>query len=502
MTTLIKNATIIDGTLRSPFKGDIYIRNGIISAMGNLGRQSARTQINAAQNFVCPGFIDVNSSSDHYLTLLTNPNQQDFLLQGVTTIFGGLCGSSLAPLLYYELLSVRKWANDISKINIDWKSVYDFLETLKRRGLGVNFGTLVGHSTIRRAILGEKIRELTENELAVFEKILLKSLDDGAFGFSTGLSYVHARKTPHHELERLISIIARKGALYATHLRNDTNGLLDSIQETIEIAKETKVKTLINHLRPLKGFEAEYSKSLSLLSQSASEAQIYFDLYPFEISHVPIYSLLPEWAQNGGIEIMMQNIKDKTKRKKIISDIRVEGSGEDIIVASAPKLNYIISKTLKEFSDKRNLSIKEGLIQLMDLTELKCTVFKKNIDVELTKKSLTHERALISSNAESSEPGSYKTDRSTSTFTKYLDIVLGENLLSLEAAIQKITATPALLFRLKNRGFLKEGMKADITIFSNNLVNGTHIEHVLMNGEIVVENNVLKKEKSGEILKK
>ncbi len=502
MTTLIKNGIIVDGSLRAPFKGDIYIRNGVISAIGNLGRQSAETQINAAGSYVSPGFIDVNSSSDHYLTLITNSKQQDFLFQGVTTTFGGLCGSSLAPLLYCELLSIRKWANDLSKINVDWKTVDDFLRTLKKRGLGVNFGTLLGHSTVRRALVGESLRELTNNELAVFEKILLKSLDECAFGFSTGLSYVHAHNTSHHELVRLISIVARKGGLYATHLRSETTGLISSIQETVEIGKETKVKTLINHLRPIKGFEAEYSKALLMLSQSAADLQIYFDLYPFEMSHVPIYSLLPKWVQNGGIEIMLKNIKEKSKRLKILKDFHLEGDGDDIIIASAPRLEYLVGKTLKEFSKKRNIDIKEGLLQLMDITQLQCTVFCRNVDIELTKKSLAHERALISSNAESSEPGSFKNDRSTSTFTKFLDIVLRENLLSIEAAVQKISATPAILFGLKNRGLLKEGMKADITIFNHDMSNGTKIDYVLMNGEVVVENNILKKERSGEILKR
>lgn len=502
MTTLIKNATIVDGTLKPAFAGDIFIKNDVISAIGNLGRQKAKKIINANGNYVAPGFIDVNTSSDHYLTLFSNPEQQDFLLQGVTTIFGGLCGSSLAPLMYGELSSIRKWASESENINIDWNSVEEFLKVLEKRGLGVNFGTLLGHSTIRRSILGESIRDLTNSELAVFEKILQKSLKEGAYGLSTGLGYVHARNTPHAELKDLISIVARYGALYATHLRDEGHGLLVSIKETIDIAEETKSKVLINHLRPLLGFELEYNKGIQMLGEIRQDSSIYFDLYPFKMSHVPIYHFLPNWAQNGGIETMLKNIKNKSNHAQIISNLHFKEGGREAIIASAPKFEYLEGKTLKEFAEKRNIIIEEGLLQLMELTSLKCTILHENIDYELVKKTLAHEKALISTNAESLPIGRFKSERSTRTFSKFLDLVFADKLLSIEVAIAKITSTPASLYGLKNRGFLKEGMKADITIFSNNEKYGTEIQHVFVNGIHSVENKILIAGKSGEILRK
>ncbi|MDP1689263.1 MAG: amidohydrolase family protein [bacterium] len=502
MTTLIKNATIVDGTLKPPFTGDIFIKNDVISAIGNLGRQKAKNIINASQNYVSPGFIDVNTSSDHYLSLFSNPQQQDFLLQGVTTIFGGLCGSSLAPLMYGELISIRKWASETEKLNIDWNSVGEFLKVLERRGLGVNFGTLVGHSTIRRSLLSESIRDLTNSELDVFEKILQKSIKEGVYGLSTGLGYVHARNTPHTELTHFINVVSRHGGVYATHLRDEGHGLLVSIKETIDIAKETKSKVLINHLRPLIGYELEYNKAIQMLDESAQDTSIYFDLYPFKMSHVPIYHFLPNWAQNGGIEIMLKNVKNKSNRAQIISHLHFKEGGREITIASAPRFEYLEGKTLREFSEKRNISVEEGLLKLMELTSLKCTVLYENIDYELVKKTLAHKKALVSSNAESLPLGKFKSDRSTKTFTKFLDLVFAEKLLSIEVAIAKLTSIPASLYGLKNRGLLKEGMKADITIFSHNEKSGTEIEHVFVNGNHSVENKVLIGGRSGEILRK
>ena len=131
VTILIKHAQIVDGSGCAPFKGDIFIKDGIISAIGNLGRQSADKTIMAPGLYASPGFIDVNTVSDHYLTIFTNPEQQNFLLQGVTTIVGGMCGASLAPLLYGELNSLREWTN-INQINVDWHTVTELFLVIKK----------------------------------------------------------------------------------------------------------------------------------------------------------------------------------------------------------------------------------------------------------------------------------------------------------------------------------------------------------------------------------
>src|SRR3989338_9672270 len=179
-TLLIKGVQIVDGTGRPQFKGDIFIKDKKISAIGPFGGKSADAVIDGLGAFAAPGFIDVNTDSDHPLTLFSNPSQREFLLQGVTTVIGGHCGASLAPLLYGTLESIRKWA-DPTEININWHTVGELLKTLDKLPLGVNFATLAGHSTIRRALVGESNRRLTQKELAVFQKILEQSLDEGAY---------------------------------------------------------------------------------------------------------------------------------------------------------------------------------------------------------------------------------------------------------------------------------------------------------------------------------
>jgi len=167
MTTLIKNVQLVDGSGKPAFKADVLVRNEKISAIGNFPSYQAHDTIEGLGSYLAPGFIDINANADHYLTLFSSPSQKDSLLDGVTTIIGGQCGASLAPLLYGSLESIKEWA-DIGKLNIGWHTVKEFLDILSKFKFGVNFGTLAGHYTIRQAIIGNSKRDLSGNELKVF----------------------------------------------------------------------------------------------------------------------------------------------------------------------------------------------------------------------------------------------------------------------------------------------------------------------------------------------
>lgn len=500
MTILIKHAQIVDGSGRPPYKADVFVRGDTISSIGDLKRQSADVVISAPNFHVSPGFIDANTDSDHYLTLFSNPEQQDFLLQGVTTIIGGFCGASLAPLLYGGLESIRKWT-DINQINVDWHSVAEFLKVLDRRKIGVNFATLVGHSTIRRALIGEELRDLTLGELEVFEKIVADALKEGAFGLSSGLGYVHARGTPLSELKQLVRIVAEKNGVYATHLRDEKGGLLASLNETINLAKTTEVSALISHLRPLKGFEAEYEEGLELLEKSAVEADVHFDLYPFDASHVTIYSFLPLWAQSGNMEAMLKNLKNPSLRKKIVKEMNV-GDGDEIQIVWAGAANYFVGKTLRECAEKRGVSPAECLLAIMEATQLRATALYKNIDYDLLKRALGHGRALIASNAASFKKGIFKPERSEKTFLRFLELAVKDKIMSLEEAIQKITMAPARKFNLQRRGLVKEGNYADLVVFLADPAVGAEIKHVIVNGKLAVKDAQLVNGTSGFALRR
>jgi len=482
VSILIRGAQVLDGTGKPSYQADALVQSDRISAIGNLGKRNADHIIEAAGMYIAPGFIDVNTDADHYLSLFTNPSQKDFLLQGVTTIIGGHCGSSLAPLLYGTLESVRKWA-DPDLINVDWHTVAEFLAVLERRRIGVNFGTFVGHSTVRRSLTAQGQRELTKPELAVFRKVLQRALEEGAFGLSTGLGYVHGRGTPYKEIKALLQIVADFKGIYATHLRSESEGLLDSVRETVTAADETHVTTIISHFKPLIGFEKEYHESLQLLEGKSGSAPVYFDMYPYDTSASPIYTLLPLWAQ-GNTETMMKNITDPELAAKIIADLR-EMKAEDITIASAPRNDFLIGKTLASIARNQEMSAGQALLKVLQMLNLRGIVFYKNINFEVVLETLHHSRCFIASNGSSLPKGehSLQHERSLKTFPKFLQIALRDKLMPLHEAIKKITSFPAEKLNLKDRGVLQEKKIADLVVFKNAV-----IQNVIVNGELVVEN--------------
>ncbi len=492
---LIKNVQIVDGTGKPPYEADVLVSGARISAIGNFPKHPAEEVIDGQGSYLTPGFIDVNSSSDHYLTLFTEPLQHDFLLQGVTTMIGGNCGSSLAPLLYGSLESIRKWT-DTNQINVDWHTIPEFFKVLERRRLGVNFGTLVGHSTIRRALIGETSRDLTVNELGIFRLILEEALRAGALGLSTGLAYAHGRNVPYAEIKELARVVARYGGVYAVHLRDEHWGIEAAVGETIKLCKETKVRTLVSHFRPILGFEEQFARALKLLETDASKLNLNFESYPFDTSLIPIYMALPEWIRTGNLEEMLSSLKRRELAERILKELP-DFKAEDIIIVQAKDADYLLGKNLGEFARDHGLKAKPALLKLMIITKLRSAVLYRNINLDLALQSLIQEKAMVGSNSVSfPEHKTFRHEYLSQTFAKFLDFALETRLMPLEIAVRKITSSPAQKFGLAERGEIKEGNYADLT-----LINNRRITDVLVNGKRVVKEGVCQNILAGQIIR-
>ncbi len=482
----------MDGEGKPPYKADVLVQGRAISAIGDLKNKRARKTIDGLGNYLTPGFIDIDTDSDHYLSLFTNPSQSDFTGQGVTTTIGGHCGASLAPLLYGTLESIRKWA-DPEEINVNWHTVAEFLATLEKLQLGVNFGTLIGHSTVRRSLIGEANRRLSQKELNVFKQILTQALNEGAFGLSTGLGYLHGRQASPAEIKTLVEIVARYDGVYTTHLRNETSELLSSVQEIIKIAKATKARTIISHLRPIKKFEKQYQEALEEIDKSAARASIYFNIYPYDTSLKTVYTLLPLWIQESNLETMTKNLQDKKTADRVLKELK-KINPNTIKIAGAPKHHYLIGKTLRELADNLNISPAEALLRLMRITDLRATVFHENINSEIMTQALASNRSFIASHGNGLLPGeSLVHERAVNTFPKYLEIAVKSSGVPIETAIKKITADPARYFGLKHRGVVKERNIADLVILGK---NDYQVKQVILGGKIVGEETT-----RGEILR-
>jgi len=500
MALLIKNVHILGSEQRLPDKLDVYISGEKIAALGRFPNKQAETIIDGQGCYLAPGFIDVDNDSDHYLSIFSNPSQGDFLKQGITTIIGGTCGASLAPLIYGDLDSISAWA-DTREINVDWHTVKEYLKVLDKRPLGVNYATLTGHTTIRQAITGQPPRNLTKNEQVVFGELLRRSLKEGSFGLSTGLAYVGNRDTPYSELKNFALIVKEFNGVYSTHLRKTGKGLEESINETIKLAEETGIKTLVSHLVPLIGEEGEYEKALERIDNLQSDLDFNFDIYPYDVSVLPLYTFLPEWAQKDGLSVMRMSLRDKWLSEKILNDLP-KIDPKSFKVAKAPGNDSLVGYSLQDLKKlylKR--SDKEALLKLMVSTNLQATVFYQNLNLNLIKRAILNPRSFIATNAASFSDNHHaetlKPERATSTFSRFLEIMDKEKVISMDAAVSKVTALPAAKFSISERGRVVEGFFADLVGFDQSF----KINFVVVNGKMALEDGKLKDLKGGKVLR-
>jgi len=497
MSLLIKNVQILGAPREFAGGVDVFVSGDTISAIGNFPDKRADQVFDGQGAYLAPGFIDVNTDSDHYLSIFDNPAQIDFLRQGVTTIIGGQCGSSLAPLLYGSLESIQKWT-DVSKVNVGWHTLEELLKILEKKPLGVNFGTFVGHSTIRRALIGESLRDLTKNELIVFTETLKRTFLEGAMGFSTGLGYVHSRETPYNEIKSLAQATKNFQGVYSTHLRKSGKELNESVDETIRISQETGVSVMINHFMPLLGAETEYEDALDSIQALSRESDFHFNLYPFETSVLPLYTFLPTWAQNGGMEVMVSNVMDSWLKERIIKDLP-KINPADFVVAYTIGNDALIGQSLADLMNFYYIKdSREALIKLMQTTRLRASILYKNINAGLIRKGILHPRSMISSNAASLPLTRHaeQPERASATFSKFIKLAEVENIMPLKAAIQKITLEPARKFKLQKRGEIREGFFADLVCFKNGEIKCT-----VVNGHLAFKNNESQEVLAGRPLK-
>jgi len=500
MTTLIKNVVILDGTGQTPRKADVIIKRNKIAAIGHFRRYQNAEIIDGMGAYLAPGFIDINTSSDLFLTLFSNPSQKDFLLEGVTTIIGGQNGISLAPI-FYGSLELNKLFTDVHKININWHTVGELLATLDRKNFGVNFGTFVGHATIRESIAGDSFRDLTQNELNVARMVLKRSLEEGAFGLSINLNFPLTSLTPYKEIKFLVEEIAAQKRTASINFKICNDCKHDSVslvEQIINLAKETEARINIENFLALSETEADLKKIADLIDENSAKANIYFSLSPLSYFIAPLFSFLPCFATRGSLEEIYNNLKDKTFVKKIKKELLIKFKSEDFKILSAPRHDYLVGKSLKDFAESKGMTAKNAFLHLVDFLNLRGAAVYKSYGRKNFLNLINYSRAIVSSGGVSfaKDPENLLVAKFYSAFPNFLDFFIKKSGLPIEAAVRKITGLPAKILDLKNRGFIKEKYFADLVIFRD-----SHIEYVFVNGKIAVQNGKYLNVAAGQVLR-
>jgi len=519
---IIKNGTIIDGSGKSMYRADIGIKEDRIVKIGQLHNEKSDIEIDATNRLVCPGFVDVNNHSDTYWQIFLNPNLESLVYQGITTIVGGNCGSSLAPLLGATAIkSVQKWSN-IDQTSLDWLTMEEFLRVVENKKLSVNFATLVGQATLRRSVLGDDMRNLNAKEVDFLAGKLAESLKEGALGMSSGLVYTHARSTTPEELVTLSKTIEKYDGVYVTHMKNEDKDFLASVEESVEIARKAKVKLHISHLK-VTGKEnwGLMPDAMDIISRAREVGlDVSFDVYPYTNTGSVLYTLLPFWATNGGKKMMLSRLKDSQMRAKMVAEMQASGIDySKIEIASSPLNKTLARRKITEIALSQEKSVEDAIVDILIASEGRVIISMDVLSEENIDLALAHPASFIATNGagyrdDHGKTGEIVHPRSFGTFPKILSkYVLGKRLLGWEEAIAKMTALPAKKFGIKERGELKENYFADIVIINRDEIRdlattenpyqyNKGIDLVVVNGQITLRNGVYTGGRFGEVIRR
>lgn len=502
---IIKDGQVIDGSGAPPVRADVGIKDGRIAAVGMLDGEATET-IDAAGLIVAPGFIDMHSHSD--FALLVNPLAESKVRQGVTTEVIGNCGSSAAPVKE-ETLDLLKEQVDLDSLEIewDWLSMDDYLDRLKERGVALNVIPLIGHGTVRAAVMGFDDRVPTEAELAEMKNLIIQAMEDGARGLSTGLIYAPGCYARTEELIELSKVVAGYGGIYSSHIRGEGKTLIDAVTEAIRIGQEAGLAVQISHHKAA-GQEnwGKVTQSLELIDRArAAGLDISADQYPYIAASTGLSASLPPWMHVGGKVGLLERLRDPMVRRRLRQEMTVPTGHWENVKISYCKINKgYEGMSVQEVAALRGTDPHETVFDLLLAEEATVGIVSFAMTEADVRTVMQHRAVMIGSDG--SALATYGIlnrgkphPRNYGTFPRVLGkYVREEKILSLEGAIRKMTALPAEKLGLKDRGMIAEKMWADITIFNRENVrdNATYIdphrypdgiEYVLVGGSVVIE---------------
>lgn len=331
---LIKNGRIIDGTGSPWYYGDIGITNGKIEAIGLLNANEAKQIIDAGQQVVSPGFIDMHTHSD--LVILDEPLIEAKVRQGITTDLLGQDGIGAAPLPSEYISTWQKnlaGLNGTPLIEWDWETVGDYMRKIRHNQPSYNLAVLAPHGNIRMEVMGLANRPATDDEISKMQDVLRRSLDEGAVGLSTGLIYLPCCFAEMKELEALCMVLAEYGAPLVIHQRSEGDEILESMDELIAMMKKCGAHLHFSHLKVCG--KDNWSKTEQVL-QKIDEArldglEVTFDQYPYIAGSTMLSAILPPWAHDGGTDEMLNRLENEQMREKMMAEMETAFAGWDSI---------------------------------------------------------------------------------------------------------------------------------------------------------------------------
>ena len=518
---LIEKGHIIDGAGNPWFRADVGVVGDHIEAIGRLGDANADRRIDARGLVVAPGFIDIHSHSDY--TVLINPRVESKVRQGVTTEVVGNCGSSAAPMndevRAYREKYMRSQLGEEFEFN--WETMEDYLNLVDGNGASFNVVPLVGQGTVRQNVMGYEDRPPTDAELGAMRRLVAEAMEEGAWGMSTGLIYTPSCFAETDEIVELAKVVAKYGGVYFSHIRGEGETLLEAVKEATDIGERSGIPVEIAHFKASgKEHWGKTKESLKLVEEGRRRGvDVTFDQYPYIASSTGLSALLPHWAQEGGAEKLLERLGDPEMRRKIAEEpATVTRDWDAVMVAFAKNHPEYEGKTISEIARLEGKEPVDSVFDLLLAEDAQVSIVSFGMSEDDVQRVMRSPYMMVGSDGRAVAPYGIlgrgrPHPRYYGTFPRVLGHYVREGILSLQEAVRKMTSLPAQRLGLRDRGLLREGLKADIAVFDPERVKDeatftdphrftSGIPFVIVNGAIVIDNSEHTGELPGKALRK
>lgn len=526
-TYLIRGALVVDGSGAPPFEADVLVADGRIAAVGTKIDGGGATVIDAGCLALAPGFIDIHSHSD--MTLIDCPLAESKLFQGVTSEATGNCGLSLFPVKpggegeLADYLKLHDFA--LPKEGICWNDFASWAERIKGTGLGPNIAPLVGHAPLRIAAMGMDDRPPAPEELERMGRLLEETLSQGAWGMSTGLIYPPGSYAATGELVALARALAAHDALYASHIRNEGEGLTAALDEAIAIGRESGARVQVSHLKAMgRGNRGRGKEAAAKLAAARSAGiDVAADQYPYAASATTLSAVVPQWAHASGVSALFERLRNPEIRHGLEAEIErqvaAREGAEGIVVTPgrSSRNGHLSGWSLARIAAEWGSSPAAAVVRLI-LDEANVGAVFFSMSEEDVAAIMADSMVAVGSdghglNAEQSA-GEATHPRSYGTFPRVLARYMREQgVLTLGEAVRKMTSLPASRLGMADRGLVRPGFAADLVLFDPATIidtatfadphrYATGVVHLFINGSPVIREGKLTGNRPGRVLRR
>lgn len=525
--TLIRNARIVDGAGTPWFRGDVAVDGETIAAMGVLQGITAGRVIDAGDNYLTPGFIDAHTHSD--FVLLESPSALGKLRQGITTQIIGQCGYSAAPVSDASIAPYHQYVGFL-RAGVEpewtWRSFREWLAHLGSLPLGTNVRSYVGHATIWMTTLGFTYKTPGPEEMKAMIDLVMRCMDEGACGMTSGLIYSPGMSCPPEELREVTKGLVPRRGVYESHMRSESSAMVECVKETIAVGEENGIPIQIAHHKAAgpKNWGA-LNESLRLIDEArARGVDVTFNQYPYNSASTTLRAILPAWVQQGGVEALCERLQSREVRDRLTKEVLQQNcdwdnfyensnGAEGVILLYFPKTPEVEGKTLAEAAAAWNKSPTETAFDLIAANKGEDTsafLMMSDDDVLL---GLSHPAGMVASDSIPAPAKAKSHPRGFGAFPHLLDrYVKQTGALRLEEAVRRISSAPARRMGIMDRGLIAPGMAADLVLVNMNELkdNATYetpqsapdgIEFVMVNGRMALEKGQEKQTGFGKVLR-